>query len=115
LDRIIRGKRYISLHEAREALDARRRSGAKISEVHERTWSYLSIFGAKRGDEARRVFDTLKKLGLSDETVVNLINICPESEGEVRSILVLEKESIYDVELINNILSILRKFCFNQK
>ncbi len=111
MSRVIRGKRYISLHEAREALEARKKSGDRVSEVHERTWSYLSIFGGKRGEDARRVFENLKKLGLSDETAVNLINICPESEGEVRSILVMEKEVVYDVELINNILSILRKFC----
>ena len=111
MDRVILRKRYISLHEAREALEARVKSQVKIEEVHERTWSYLSLFGVKRGEDARRAFENLKKLGLSDEVVVNLLNICPESEGEVRSILVMEKESVYDPELINNILAILRKFC----
>jgi DNA-directed RNA polymerase subunit F len=53
----------------------------------------------------------LKKLGLNDETAVNLLNICPESEGEVRAVLVMERESVYDVELVNNILSILRRLC----
>ncbi|MFZ8794201.1 MAG: hypothetical protein ACO2O2_10015 [Acidilobaceae archaeon] len=111
MDRVIKGKRYVSLHEAREALEVRMKSGDKLSEVHERTWSYLSIFGGRRGEDARRVFDNLKKLGLSDETAVNLINVCPESEGEVRSILQMEKELAYDADVINNILSIMRRFC----
>jgi DNA-directed RNA polymerase subunit F len=53
----------------------------------------------------------LKKLGLNDETAVNLLNICPESEGEVRAVLVMEREFVYDVELVSNILSILKKLC----
>jgi len=111
LDRVILGKKYISLHEAREALESRIKSGVKIGDVHERTWSYLSLFGAKRGEDARRAFELLKKLGLNDETAVNLLNVCPESEGEVRAILVMEREFVYDAELVNNILSILRKLC----
>jgi len=111
LDRVILRKRYISLHEAREALEPRIKSQARKEEVHERTWSYLALFGSKSGEEARRAFESLKKLGLRDETAVNLLNICPESEGEVRSILVMERESVYDPELVSNILAILRKFC----
>lgn len=110
MDRVILRRRYISLHEAREFLEARMKSQIKIGDVHERTWSYLSIFGSKSGESARRAFESLKKLGLKDETAVNLLNICPESEGEVRSILVME-ESTYDPELVSNILAILRKFC----
>jgi DNA-directed RNA polymerase subunit F len=111
LDRVILGKRYISLHEAREALESRIKSRVKVADVHERTWSYLSLFGTKGGEDARRAFEMLKKLGLNDETAVNLLNICPESEGEVRAVLVMERESVYDVELVNNILSILRRLC----
>ncbi|MEM0492098.1 MAG: hypothetical protein QW784_06280 [Acidilobaceae archaeon] len=104
-------KRYISVYEAKEILENRIRGQARLGEVQERTWSYLSIFGDKEADKARVAYDNLRRLGLSEEVAVNLLNICPESEGEVRSILALQKDLAYDSELIEGILAILKSFC----
>lgn len=111
MDRRIIRKRYLTVYEAREALKSRMEGHDRIGEVHERTWNYFLLHAPKSGEEARRAFESLSKLGLSDDVIVNLLNVCPQTEGEVRSILSMKKEMKLDPELIDNILSILRSFC----
>lgn len=111
MDRRIIRKKYLTVYEAREALKSRMEDHDKIGEIHERTWNYLLLYAQKGGEEARKAFESMSKLGLSDDVIVNLLNVCPQTEGEVRSILSMKKEIKFDPELIDNILSILRSFC----
>ncbi len=111
MDRRIIRKKYITVYEAREALKSRMEGQDRIGEIHERTWNYLLLYASKSGEEARKAFESLSKLGLNEDVIANLLNMCPETEGEVRSILSMKKDLKFDPELIDNILSILKSFC----
>lgn len=111
MNRKILSKRVLSLQEARDALKKRVSGSESLSSIQERTWSYLSTFAQGSSEEARKAVESLVKLGLALEVAVNLVNVCPGSEGEVRSILAMQKELAYDRELVGKILKTLSGAC----
>jgi len=110
LDRKIVGKRFVSWSEARSIMEERIKQGSpSILPEQERTWEYLKTVGNRDPERDREAINKLIELGLNEITAVNMVNICPREPGEVRLVLQLEKDKVYDEDLINKILDILNE------
>ncbi|MCX8196464.1 MAG: hypothetical protein N3F67_05265 [Acidilobaceae archaeon] len=107
--RKIISKRYLTVYEARAILEERKRE--KVRELQERVWEYLSLFPALDLQRAREAYEHLRKLGLSEEIAVNLLNICPEREEEVKLIISTQKDISFDGKVIESIISSVRHAC----
>ncbi len=111
MERRLVGKTYISYAEARDVLYRRVREG-DIKDVIDRTWEYLSDVGEGDPAKAREIREKLiKEVGLDEVVAANMVSICPTTPGEVRAVLMMRKESVYDKELIDRILEILEPLC----
>ncbi len=112
MERRIIEEKPISYSEARTLLEKRiREKEFGIIITIDRTLSYLRLFGDKDPSKAREAIEKLGELGLDPEITVNLVNICPSDPGEVRSILSMKKELVYDENLVNNILEAIKEYC----
>ena len=112
MERRILREEPISYSEARRLLEARvREKEFGIIITIDRALSYLRTFGDKDPDKAREAVNRLVELGLDPVVAVNIVNICPVEEGEVRSILSMRKEAVYDEELVKKILEAISDYC----
>jgi DNA-directed RNA polymerase subunit F len=113
LERKLVNVKYISYAEARDVL-YKRIQEAPLKDLIERTWEYLSDVGEGDAVKAAETREKLVSLGIDEIVAANLVSICPKTPGEVRSILMSKettKEIMYNEEVINKILEILKEFC----
>ncbi len=110
MKRRIISKKLVTWSEARRIMEDRIRDEApSILAEQERTWEYLKVVGDRDPDREREAVEKLVELGLSEVLAVNMVNICPKQPGEVRLVLAMEKELVYDEELVTKILDIVRE------
>ncbi len=114
MERRVRETRYVPLAEARRLVEERyqEEDEAGIPLALTRVREYLREFGS--GDPSlavEAVRRLISELGLDEVIAVNLVNICPGSPGEVRSILAMRKDIAYDEELVSKILEMIRDYC----
>lgn len=114
LRRKIAGKRHLTVYEARALLEQRLKEEGegRMKELDGRVMSYLSLFPQKDISEVQKVRESLAELGLPEEIVVNLLNLCPQEEGEIRAIITRPDFS-YDPQLVSQIREALKSFCGN--
>ncbi len=110
-ERRLVGSRFVPYAVARSLLAERIREGEDVSDIMRRTWDYLREFG--QGDEelAEEAVRRLTEMGVDEKAAVNIVSICPESRGEVRSILQVSGQVVYDPETLDAILESIRVFC----
>jgi len=112
LERRVAGRRYVPLPVARRLVESRlAEEGYGVDPSIPRVRDYLKLFGDRDPDKAEEAVEKLKALGLQEVTAVDIVNICPGTPGEVRSILVLEPEKNYDEELVKRILDEISEYC----
>jgi len=111
LERKLVKKTYVSYAEAKDVLYRRVREG-DIKDVIDRTWEYLSEVGEGDPELAGSIrVRLIEEAGLDEVVAANMVSMCPTTPGEVRSVLMIRKESVYDKELIDQILEILKPLC----
>ena len=111
-ERRIVESRPIPLALARKLAEERLEEGETgVSPILLKARDYLDRFGAGDPEKAVEAVERLKSLGLDEVVAVNIVNICPKSPGEVRSILMMKKEIAYDEELVSKILEAIGDFC----
>ena len=112
MERRVIAKRYLTLAEARELMEARLHEDSDLITIeHERVWEYLREFGSLDSSSARKAVEDLMRLGLDEVIAVNIVNLCPRDPGEVRLVLAMKKEVMYDEELVNKILEVVSGLC----
>jgi len=112
LERKIIKEKYVTYSEARELLEKRvREKEFGIIITVDKTLNYLRLFGDKDPEKARETVKKLVELGLDEDLAVVVANICPSDPGEVRSILSMKKEFVYDEELVGKILDSITDYC----
>ncbi|MEB3862410.1 MAG: hypothetical protein GSR84_09365 [Desulfurococcales archaeon] len=110
MKRRVISKQLVSWSEARSIMESRiKDTEPPILPEQERTWEYLKLVGDKDPEKERVAIEKLSELGLRQEIAVNLVNICPKTPGEVRLVLGMDKEIVYDEELVSRILEIIRE------
>jgi len=75
-----------------------------------KTLEYLRKFSKMSPESAKLLREKLKEYNLKEETIVMIINICPESLDELRSLLELE-ERFVETEKAEEILSLIKEHC----
>lgn len=73
------------------------------------TLEYSKKFSKLTADNAEKLFHELKDMGLPLEAVVQIINIAPESEAELRAILAPLSRTFL-AEDLKNILAVVKKY-----
>jgi DNA-directed RNA polymerase subunit F len=73
------------------------------------TLEYAKKFSKFTSENAEKLLQELKDMGLPLEVSVQLINIAPESEAEVRTILAPLSRT-FSAEDIKNILAVVKKY-----
>lgn len=107
MKRRILGKQLVTWSEARSIMEDRvREEDPPILAEQERTWEYLKLVGARDPSREREAVKKLMELGLSEALAVNMVNICPREPGEVRLVLAMEKELVYDEDMVRKVLEI---------
>lgn len=110
MKRRIISKKLVTWSEARRIMEDRIKDETpSILAEQERTWEYLKTVGDRDPDREREAVKKLMELGLSEVLAVNMVNICPKQPGEVRLVLAMEKELVYDEELVSKILDVIRE------
>lgn len=75
-----------------------------------RTLEYLKKFSKVDPERVAELRSKLEKHGLKQESIIMLINICPQTVDEARLLLELE-ERVLDTELVEEIVNTLKQFC----
>ncbi|MEN2999692.1 MAG: hypothetical protein ABDH61_03870, partial [Acidilobaceae archaeon] len=101
--------RYLTVYEARAVLERRKKD--KVRELQERVWEYLSLFPPLDVQRVREAYERLRELGISEEVAVNLLNLCPEREEEVKLIISIQKDLSFEEEFIESVISAVRHAC----
>ncbi len=84
-------------------------SGTTTMLIH-RTMEYLNKFSKLDASDAKALDRELQAFSLKPETRVMIVNICPSTLDELRTLLVLEERTI-DTEEAERILDIVNKYC----
>ena len=75
-----------------------------------KTVEYLRMFSKMEPEKAEELEEELKKFNLKPETIVMIINICPKTLDELRTLLTVEERTI-DTEEATKILEVIQKYC----
>ena len=75
----------VSLPEVKELLESRPQSSSPVAQ---RILSYVSTFSKLDADSARRLKEELmERFGLEEVEAVQVVNVCPRTVEEVRTVL----------------------------
>jgi len=94
----------------KKAVDRIMESEGSIPMLLSKTLDYLSNFSKIDPESAPALRSVLEKYGLKQESVIMIMNICPENVDELRQILSLE-EKVFETETLNEILETIKPYC----
>jgi len=113
--RRIESRRYLTYAEARKILEDRvAGSGGALNPTQDRTWQYLRLFGNIDPGTAREAVDELVKGGIPEYLAVELVNMCPNEDGYINTILSSEEGLKINEELLGKVREVLSKACAQQ-
>ncbi len=79
-----------------------------------KTLTHLSKFAERiTPEEAKALKKALRRYGLKDETIIMIINTCPETLDELRILFELE-EKVVDTDTANEILDLIKSYCHEE-
>ncbi len=81
-----------------------------VSPLLVKTLRYLSISSKMEPDVAIALKKKLRNYGLKDETIIMLINICPQTIDETRILLELE-DKVFETDEVQEILETVKPYC----
>jgi len=94
----------------KKAVDRIMESEGSIPMLLSKTLDYLSKFSKIDPESAPALRSVLEKYSLKQESVIMIMNICPENVDELRQILSLE-EKVFETETLNEILETIKPYC----
>lgn len=94
----------------KKALERILKSEATLPPLLAKTLEYLKKFSKTSPEAAAALREKLAVYGLKEETIVMIVNICPETLDELRPLLELEEKFI-ETEKATEILNIVREYC----
>ncbi len=78
-----------------------------------RVAEYLRKFSKIPLDRVSELRRKLEEMGLKEESVIMIVNICPKTVNELIAILQVEERS-FEQELLEKIISILKEYCLEE-
>ncbi|MCF8885545.1 MAG: RNA polymerase Rpb4 family protein [Aigarchaeota archaeon] len=107
----------LSLPEVKEILEERE---AKLNSIQLRVLEYTRKFSKVSADKAREMINELMdKFNLTREEAVQIVNICPTTIEELRSVLSGYKRLVsfllFSEEKLNEIVEVVKKYLLQEK
>ncbi|MEM0451740.1 MAG: RNA polymerase Rpb4 family protein [Nitrososphaerota archaeon] len=107
----------LSLPEVKEILEERE---AKLDSIQLRVLEYTRKFSKVSADKAREMINELMdKFNLTREEAVQIVNICPTTIEELRSVLSGYKRLVsfllFSEEKLNEIVEVMKKYLLQEK
>lgn len=99
-----------ALKHLKEYSERERSKTGTVPLLVQRVVEYLHKFTKIPPEKAEELREKLSSFNLKDETIVMVMNICPQSHDEMRSLLVFE-EKVLDAEQLDKIVNLLREYC----
>lgn len=90
----------------------RERTGT-VSLLVQRALEYLSKFSRVPPEKAGELREKLVSFGFKSESIVMIMNICPRSVDELRTLLVLE-DKVYETSVLEQVLALLKEYCIEE-
>jgi len=94
----------------KKALERILKSEATLPQLLAKTLEYLKKFSKTSPEAAVALREKLAGYGLREETIVMIVNICPETLDELRPLLELE-EKFVETEKATEILNTVKEYC----
>ncbi|ADI31173.1 RNA polymerase Rpb4 family protein [Staphylothermus hellenicus] len=94
----------------KKAVDKIQEREGSVSMLLSKTLHYLSEFSKMEPESSEALRNVLKNMDLKDETIVMIINICPQTLDELRILFELE-EKVIDTETAQQILEAIKPYC----
>ena len=101
-------ERIITLAEVKKILEEKSKK-EELSAIEQSTLEYARKFAKIDLDKAMELYKKLKELELSDFTIVQIINILPDTIEELRTLMIKEEKE-YDTDFLNKILEIIKEY-----
>lgn len=99
-----------ALKYIREYVEREKNKTGTIPILVQRVSEYLHKFSKVSVDNADELEKELKALGLREESIIMIMNICPKTHDELRALLVFE-ERVLETEQLDAIIKLLEKYC----
>ncbi|MGC9105772.1 MAG: RNA polymerase Rpb4 family protein [Thermoprotei archaeon] len=80
------------------------------SQTIQRVFDYLNVIAKCDSESAMKAMEELKDLVKKDDIRTVLVNVCPTTADEVRSVLAMDTGSNYSPEDVDNIVKIISKY-----
>ncbi|ABN69877.1 DNA-directed RNA polymerase, subunit F [Staphylothermus marinus F1] len=94
----------------KKAVDKIQEREGSVSMLLSKTLHYLSEFSKMEPESSEALRNVLKNMDLKDETIIMIINICPQTLDELRILFELE-EKVIDTETAQQILETIKPYC----
>lgn len=101
-------ERIITLAEVKKILEEKSKK-EELSAIEQSTLEYARKFVKIDLNKAMELYKKLKELELSDFTIVQIINILPDTIEELRTLMIKEEKE-YDTDFLNKILEIIKEY-----
>ncbi len=101
-------EKLIPITEVKRILEDKSKN-EELTTIEQTTLEYARKFSKIPSDKALKLIDELKKFDISEFSIIQIINILPETIEELRVILDRE-EKIFETETLKQILNVIMKY-----
>lgn len=98
----------------KEHHEREREATGTTSLLVQRVLEYLYKFSKITPEKAEELRKNLAAMGLKDESIVMIMNICPATTDELRTLLVLE-DKVFETEQLVKIINLLKEYCVKEQ
>lgn len=98
----------------KEHYERERETTGTTSLLVQRVLEYLHKFSKIPPEKVEELRKNLVAMGLKDGSIVMIMNICPTTTDELRTLLVLE-DKVFETEQLDKMLSLLKEYCVEEQ
>ncbi|WP_448578725.1 RNA polymerase Rpb4 [Thermosphaera sp.] len=99
-----------ALYELKKVTDRLQAQGVPIPLLLTRTYEYLKRFSKIPYEKVGEVKEFLRSKGLSEESIIMIVNICPKTVDELRPLLELEEKTL-ETPVAEEIVNFVSQYC----
>jgi DNA-directed RNA polymerase subunit F len=85
-----------------------------VSLLVQRVLDYLRKFSKIPPEKVEELREKLVSMGLKEESIIMIMNVCPGTIDELRTLLVLE-EKVLESEQLEKIVNLLKEYCVEKQ
>ena len=102
-----KSRKLISLPEALEVLEKRKKAGA-LGYEQELAYDHAKKFAKLDAEDAKKLRTEMEKQGISEKAAIMVVNVMPAEQMQLKQILAYDKAT-YDEEIISKTMEAIAK------